>query len=372
MTIAIWSLFTLLAFTSVSAASVCTPHFSREDSKGLGWQGADVAYSIPLNAGRDLWIFGDTLYGEKRVVHGNEPRMVHNSLGISTCDADGAWHIQYVLRHNRESSPQSYFSPANPKHWYWAMDGFAFKGDLWITLLCVEATDIAQSAMGFKTCGSDLAHVSHLERDPQDWEVAIQPLVPEGVKAYPSAAAVVQHGFAYLFAVYESGSRPLLVTRIRLNALSNAAEHIEYLAADGRWKHGLVPDDAKEVMTEGAAELSIRYHPELKRWLGVMFDPKGFSENIVLRTSPQMTGPWTKGSVIYQVPEMSPGSAHENGTFCYAAKEHIELEKPAQLLLTYVCNTMNIPSLSTNLGIYIPRTVTIPMADIRAELSVPD
>src|SRR5271169_4278288 len=54
------------------------------------WWGADAAYSIPLPDGRSVWIFGDTLYGDRRVVEGSDPRMVRNSLGISTC-SDRGW-----------------------------------------------------------------------------------------------------------------------------------------------------------------------------------------------------------------------------------------------------------------------------------------
>ena len=35
-----------------------------------------------------MWIFGDTLIGKERVVNGDTPRMVRNSIGVSTCDLD--------------------------------------------------------------------------------------------------------------------------------------------------------------------------------------------------------------------------------------------------------------------------------------------
>jgi len=60
----------------------CMPAFPLDPS----WQGADAAYSIPLPDGRDIWIFGDTLYGEKRgLLPNGDPLMVRNSIGISTC-----------------------------------------------------------------------------------------------------------------------------------------------------------------------------------------------------------------------------------------------------------------------------------------------
>src|ERR1700743_631915 len=117
-------LFGLISLSRVSLAATCNPTFALEPQKSIGWQGADAAYSIPLPDGRVVWVFGDTLYGEQRVVHGNNPQMTHNSLGISTCDASGRWNLKYVIKQDSEKYAESYFSPKNPQHWYWAMDGF--------------------------------------------------------------------------------------------------------------------------------------------------------------------------------------------------------------------------------------------------------
>lgn len=116
--------------------AACDPSFPLQPGRTLGWQGADAAYSIPLPDGRDVWIFGDTLYGPQRVVNGHDPRQVHNSLGISTCH-DGVWKLNYIIRHNTAGQAESFFSPANPQHWYWALDGFYARGQLWVTLLCM-------------------------------------------------------------------------------------------------------------------------------------------------------------------------------------------------------------------------------------------
>jgi hypothetical protein len=102
--------------------------------------------------------------------------------------------------------------------------------------------------MDFETCGSDLAQITHLDRDPQDWDITIHHLVPDGVKAYPSATTVVRGDYVYLFALYETGTRPLLVTRIPLTGLDNPAGYLEYLTTDGTWKPGFDPSHAREVM----------------------------------------------------------------------------------------------------------------------------
>lgn len=367
-----------LAFSTVFSvltahASVCTPSFPLQSGKPLGWQGADAAYSIPLPDGRDVWIFGDTLYGPARAVQDNTPRMVHNSLGISICDASGHWHLDYVIRHDATGDALSFFSPANPNHWYWAMDGFVANGDLWVTLLCVRhSTKPAPAAMDFETCGSDLAEVTHLNRDPLNWQVTIHPLVPDGASAYPSAAAVVYHGYAYLFALLETGTRPLLATRIPLDGLNTPGKHLQYLAADGRWKPGFDPAQAKQVMEHGSPELSIRYHPDLKQWIAIMVEPAGFSDNILLRTAPDLTGPWSEGRVIYHMPEMQTGPQRDKNVFCYAGKEHPEFETGSDLVFTYVCNTFNVPDLVSNLGIYHPQVVREPNIESPTDNSQPN
>lgn len=342
-------------------ASECNASFPLESGKHLGWEGADAAYSIPLPDGRDVWIFGDTLYGPERRVVGQTPQMVHNSLGISTCN-DGRWHLQYVVKHDASGNAMSYFSPQNPVHWYWAMDGFYANGDLWVTLLCIRhSTKRAPEGFDFQTCGSDLAQISHLERDPQQWQVTVHPLVPDGVGAYPSATAVVNDGYAYLFALYEKGSRPLLGTRIPLDKLTEPAANLEYFAEDGTWKRGFDPAKAKAIMQHGTPELSIRYHPMLKKWLAVMVDPAVFSDKIIVRTAPSLTGPWTAGDVIYAMPEMKPGRARDKNVFCYAGKEHPELETPSDLVFTYACNTTDVSELAAHRDIYYPQVVRRPL-----------
>lgn len=341
--------------------SACTPSFPLEHGKPLGWLGADAAYSIPLPDGRDVWIFGDTLYGEKRVVNGNDPQMVRNSIGISTCHA-AKWKLNYVIRKDAQGRPQDFFPARLPHTWYWALDGFVAGRDLWVTLLCMRNEPSAKSAaMAFATCGTDLAHIPSPGRDPQKWKLQITPLVPDGAHAYPSATAVVSNGDAYIFALKESGARPLLAARIPLSGLSDPAANLQYLAGDGQWKSGFDLQNAMEVMKQGSPELSIRYHPELHKWLAVMFSPDAFSSTILLRSAPSITGPWSEGQPVYRVPEMQPSTrGYDKDTFCYAAKEHPEFEH-GDLVFTYVCNTFSVPKLATNLHIYYPQVVRMEM-----------
>ncbi len=339
-------------------SSTCTPDFPLKD----GWLGADAAYSIPLPDGRDIWIFGDTLYGKHRVVTNGDPRMVRNSLGISTCK-NGRWHLNYVIRHDSAGNPLTYFQEQKPDTWYWAFDGVYYNKHLWVTLMCIRNTPKnAGNPFGFETCGTDLAKVSDLDANPQKWKVEYFPLVPDGTHAYPSATTVIEGDYLYIFALYEKAPRPMLLTRIPLKGLDDPAKHLQYLAKDGSWKPGFVPDDAAHVMADGGSEMSVRYHPQLKEWLAVLMEPTFFSNKILLRTAPRLTGPWSTGRVIYSIPEMEkdkPG--YDKDTFCYAAKEHPEFRKPGSILFTYVCNTMQVDKLPKELNIYFPKVVSVPL-----------
>ena len=135
----------------------CVPSFPFQQK----WQGADAAYSIPLQDGRVAWIFGDTLYGDERLVTGEEPRMVHNTIGISTCK-DGKWKIDYTIKKDAKGNPDSFFKPQqNNGTYYWALDGVEHNHELWITLVCVRNVPNSNAfALGFEICGTDLAHVT--------------------------------------------------------------------------------------------------------------------------------------------------------------------------------------------------------------------
>lgn len=337
----------------------CTPSFPFHEN----WLGADAAYSIPISQARVVWIFGDTLYGKERIVNGNNPRMVRNSIGISTCDVTRGWNIEYVIRRNAAGEIRDFFEARDKGQWYWALDGFFYQDALWVTLLRVRDKAVEGSAaLAFETCGTDLAKVTNLAAPPQQWKVEIYPLVPDGAKAYPSATAVVDGDYAYIFANYEIAPRPMLLTRIPLQGLSAPKENLQYLAKDGSWKSGFVPSNAQPVMTPGASEMSVRYHPELKKWVAVMIGPTFPSDEIRFRTAPELAGPWSEGQTIYRIPDMQKGAPHyDRDTFCYAAKEHPEFELPGKLLFTYVCNTFAVPKLATNPTIYFPKTVIVPM-----------
>jgi hypothetical protein len=287
--------------------------------------------------------------------------MVRNSIGVSTCE-NGNWNIHYVIRHDETGKSLDFFKSQHADAWYWALDGVFYNDELWVTLLCVRNVPKETSPFGFEGCGTDLARVSNLKSDPQKWKLTYYPLVPDGTHAYPSATTVIDGEYLYIFALDEHGSRPMVLTRIPLNGLENPKKNLQYLAQDSTWKSGLSPADAKHVMELGSSEMSVRYHSELKQWVAVLINPAWPPDKVVSRAAPALTGPWTDSAVTFNIPEVQKSSAmYDQDTFCYAAKEHPEFEKPGTLLFTYVCNTMKPEKLMKRLDIYHPKIVEIPM-----------
>lgn len=337
----------------------CTPAFSAVKP----WQGGDAAYSIPLPDGRVVWIFGDTLYGDNREIVGKDPRMVHNTIGVSTCK-NGKWHIDYSIKRDAKGDFDSFFKPQkNDGTYYWALDGVHYKNELWITLVCVRNKPNSDAfALGFEICGTDLAHVTGIKGDPQTWKVSYSPLVEEAVHANPSASTLIEGNDLYIYTLYEKGNRPQILTRIPLKGLNDPKKNLQYLGNDDQWHNGIDPEKAKVVMKAGASEMSVRYHPELKKWVAVHVDPTIFSDKVLLRTAPALTGPWTDGQIIYTIPIMQKNAPnYDKDTFCYAGKEHPEFEKSGELVFTYVCNTMAPKKLETNNAIYFPQVVRMKM-----------
>jgi len=141
---------------------------------------------------------------------------------------------------------------------------------------------------------------------------------------------------------------------------------MEYLAADMTWQHGFDPAQAQAVMKEGkSGGGSLHYHEDLQQWVAV-YGPRFLDDKVFMLTAPDITGPWSEEITIYITPELTPGNAgFDESYFCYAAREHIQFydENSRKLLLTYDCNSSQLSTLVSNMAIYRPRVISIPVVD---------
>ncbi|MEW5978899.1 MAG: DUF4185 domain-containing protein [Acidobacteriota bacterium] len=336
--------------------SHCVPSFPYKD----GWVGADAAYSIPLGSGRSLWLFGDSFVAKTSRHVREGAYFIRNSIAISNCEAQSGWSINYHWRHQGSSQPRAFFDTEAEDHWYWPLDGFLHGDCVYLAVARVE-NDPAEKVFGFRITGVDLVRISNIEASPDRWLMRHFKLT-EGGGAVPGSSVVVKDEYVYLFTLYDDPPRKhqhMIVTRLPLANLENPAASLEYLDKDRSWKAGLDREDALVILETGHSELSVRYRSDLKQWLAIS-GAEFLSNRIVIRTAPDLTGPWSGWQTIYEMPEMSSETAgYDADTFCYAVKEHAELRQGPKCLITYVCNSFKFEKVIANLAIYRPRVIAV-------------
>ncbi|MGH7780560.1 MAG: DUF4185 domain-containing protein [Candidatus Binataceae bacterium] len=325
-----------------------------------GWLGGDGAYSIPLNAGRILWLFGDSFASPKGLASRKGSKLVANTVAISTC-RNHDWSIQYYFgKHRSPGSPQAFFDSDTNKVRFWPLDGFVFHSSLYVFILEVAATGTGTFA--FKPIGAKLAKVSNPAAGPDKWNVRYRELLSDS-QVVPGVSAVVATPYVYLYAVVSKGAprtHQAILARIGLENLDSPAAGIEYLDSASGWKRGLNERDAQIIVGGVAAEFSVRYHPEIARWVMVQTDPGFPASQIGVRTADRLQGPWSTFRPLYEIPEMRGATARAERVFCYGAKQHAGLSSSLNSLsITYVCSSLSFERQIRDLALYRPRAIEL-------------
>jgi hypothetical protein len=342
------------------------------------WHGGDVAYSIQLSPTRYLWLFGDTFVGspDKQRVPGDS--MPRNSIGIAdcpnqTCHLTFAWNTQ-------PSGASSAFFDTRTSEFYWPLDGFVDQGTLYVVLQKMH-TEGDGGAFGFDYSGVVLASIKNYSESPALWKIQYQPIL-RGNTVIPGVAAVspataersadpsLTAGYAYFFTWLKNGHSPeVALVRLPTTSLADAAlssGHWQYLRKGGEWAlwttPASLPKDARVMVHGNYTEFTVVYHSELRRWLMVL--PGGFMDGTALFSfANTLTGKWSAPDTLYHYPESQPSNPdHAPNVFCYAAKEHPELETEKTVTFTYACNSLKIAEVLANPRLYHPVVVNQPMS----------
>jgi hypothetical protein len=336
----------------------CEPKFPYQDEPDLGtWLGGDSAFSLPLSSTQSLWTFQDSFVAG----HGQTTRagagLVAGTMALAECRG-GAYTIRYFWRVSGATRKAIFDDGNTMGERFWSHQPWLHAGALYATLTVVR--NDATAPLGFLETGTKLARVANPFDLPTSWsveylELATLPALGKGV--------AVQGGFVYLYGPYQND---LVLARLPLEGLGSSSAPsslLQYLAADGTWKPGLVPADARKMGLAANTGLTLRFHSGRAKWLALFTDTRQFpSPNVALSSASSLEGPWSAPAVVYGVPEMSavaPG--FDADTFCYAAYEHPEWNADATRLLgfTYTCNSRSFAKLVANLDIYLPRVVSL-------------
>lgn len=341
----------------------CLPQFPDHG----GWYGADSAYSValPIDDGREsLWLFGDSFVAQTKTSPRRAYPFIHNSIGLSHCSPNGAWHLETIWRKIAGAAPRAFFEPDPRATWvreatertgalpyYWPFGGFITDDTLFVGLLrVVHSEPHGPFHLPFRLVGMDLARVANYRDSPREWTMQVSNL-SETTDGFPGSAFVVTRAYLYAFTFLDRGDdrSPRTLCRLDLDALRTSqtalSQSLECLKTNQGWQPGLTPSDAMILMDDDATEMSVHFDPESARWLAVYSrvtssGDASDSGSIWLRSAARLEGPWSKAAAILAIPEMRPDPDRgvDQNLFCYAAKAHPQFARPNELLVTYVCN----------------------------------
>jgi hypothetical protein len=105
-----------------------------------------------------------------------------------------------------------------------------------------------------------------------------------------------------------------------------------------------------------ASDGSVSYLPGLKRYV-LVYTEDGLSPRILARTSKKPEGPWSPPTKIYSCPEGA-----QKGVFCYAARNHPELARGDELVISYCTNTFDFWQVLRDAKLYVPRFIRVSLS----------
>lgn len=330
------------------------------------WLGGDAALSVPLDAQRTLWLFGDSFVALDRPGDRRGSKMVRNSValqdGIDLCTADLRFHWQLA----RDGGAASFFAEEGER-WFWPGHGLRLDdGPLVLFLYGIVATPGV--GLGFDGDGYALVVVE----DPALAAGAWQPRRVEGpplpFDAVPASAVVRDGAHVVALAIRQRGAHAGALVRYEATALARGElQGAQWWCGDDRgWlaTHQVGAPGPAWVIDDAGAECSLHWEPRLQRWLHVASYGFGAS-TIGVRTAVTLTGPWSVAREIHRPPE-----SDRPRPFVYAAKAHPGLRgpRPDDLVVTYATNSFEFRDLFDEDGqrtLYWPRCVLVDLAQLR-------
>jgi hypothetical protein len=329
-----------------------------------GWLGADDAYSIPLTATKSVWLFGDTFVADPRTtLRSKYKAMPRNSVGISECDASKNCTMAYYWNNAASPKPRSFFDTGRDDVWYWPMDGYYDGKKLYLSLMIVRNKKGAgpEDPFGFEIAGTQWMVIDNPLDNPDRWHMNSKPLTSGELWVGNSTFMFGDYVYFYTQVSAGEGMGYMTVFRVPRDKLADPSKYCEYLSTDSKWHAGTPRGDAAHVINQAISEMSVRYHPNVRKWVAISGGPEFSSNRIVARTADSPVGPWSSPVTIYQFPEMSPKNPiYDKDTFCYATKEHVEFGN-TEMVVTYVCNSMSLQKTIENMKIYRPQLVVLPI-----------
>jgi hypothetical protein len=329
--------------------------FYRED----GWTGSDIAFSLPLQDGRILWLFGDSWIGKIREGRHTDSTMVNNTIGIQEGLYPATARLEFFHGY-KDTEPAAFIRPADGIGVFWlSHGGIHTESGLYLFMSQITDRPGDTSVWGFRAIGIVIAKVTNPLDDPNRWrieqiKVPWAQFDPAGNEKVFGMPLVREGNIVYLYGLEidkAADDRYLLVGRADVNSLEDFSAWEFY--TNGLWQHDF--RKASRLCNQMGAELSVSYLPRFKQYV-LVYTEGGLSEKIMMRFACSPVGPWSAPTTIYRTPETGWDSTY----FCYAAKAHSELSRrDDELIVSYVCNSNDFWKMAANARIYFPKFIRV-------------
>jgi Domain of unknown function (DUF4185) len=318
--------------------------------------GQDGAFSIPLEPGKTLWFFGDTLIGKRiagqslwyifgqAVGHadmsGKGPfeRMINNTGLIlhHQRGADSLAEFDYVCDEAGQLRPLIPLEGDEHPDWdrIWCQHGICIDGKVVLSFIKVKMLDTSGPfPVNFEIVGSGLAVGS-----TSDWKLRRVTFRGDSIlwkadEPHFATAFLDEGEFIYLYGTVKRGqTHQAFLARATRQGIG-AVEFYAYLTSAAPTWGGL--NDAIPLFDGMPSEMSVSWNEHLQSYLAVhSLDLTG---KIVGRTAPNPWGPWSEPVVLWTV-NVKRDKALPYPVVTYAGKEHPELAADGgrRIYLTYV------------------------------------
>ncbi len=351
------ALVLLIALTACGAPPESAATWPEADAlfrRDPRWLGADAAYSIDLEDGRVLWLFGDTFVATSDANVRTESEMVRNTVAITsrdplTSDFEPHWRV------GEDGTPASFFEE-DGERWHWPGGGAVLAdGSLAIFLSILEPSS---EGLGFASAGWRVAIVDDPSAPLDAWAPRLFDPPAQAFDATAGTAVTRDGGYVVALATAFEGTHRGYLVRFTDEALAAGdLAAAEWWSGDAWVRQDALSGPPAVVIDDAAPESSISYDDARAEWIHVA--SYGFGATwIGVRRAPALTGPWSAAERVITPPESRAAEP-----FVYAAKAHPELVTPdGSLAITYAANSFDFWALFREEGaeLYWPRFVRLP------------
>jgi Domain of unknown function (DUF4185) len=315
----------------------------------VGVTGMDGATSTVLPSGNALWVFGDTVEGPFKSIHGLDLSQLRaNTAAIVPAQdaSQGIRKFDFLATPDGKRPRQivPFADDEDPSmHRIWAIHGATINDTIYLFYHRITLLKGVDVLANFQLDGMGVAR-----GDIRNFEFT-RLQAPDGSREFwkgnePGFGVLVERKGEYIY-LLGCLQTAMYLARTPMETIEDLSGY-EYLvkAADrerpnssARWAKTFEP--TAPLFDSVPNEMSAAYNPYLRCYVAVHVLNR--EHKIVMRTAPRITGPWSKGEIVFRPEQIAEGD------LIYAAKEHPELAREGGrvLYVTFVNSTTYVPQL---------------------------